>query len=65
MKENNKLPFHEALDKCLDGRTGRWLAEKTKIHESEISRLLSGRLSPTDSQVEKIKEVFPYLVYNN
>lgn len=57
----NELIFHKALEKEMDGRTNRWLAKKTEIHESEISRIISGRLTPTDAQKEKIEAVFPSL----
>ena len=57
----NELTFHKALEKEMDGRTNRWLAKKTEIHESEISRIISGRLTPTDAQKEKIEAIFPTL----
>ena len=52
----------ELLKIALDGRTNRWLANKTGIQESEISRIVSGRLIPTDKQLEKIRAAFPYQV---
>ena len=52
----------ELLKIALDGRTNRWLANKTGIQESEISRIVSGRLIPTDEQLEKIRAAFPYQV---
>ena len=59
-----KLTFQEALIKAMDGRTNRWLMSKCGIHESEISRFTTGRLIPTDKQVEKIKTVLPALSYD-
>ena len=56
--------FHEALQEALDGRTNRWLSNKTGIGESEISRIASGRLIPTDNQREKIEAIFPSLKQN-
>lgn len=56
---DKKLKFHEALELWLDGRTSRWLMDKSKIHESEISRLRAGRLIPTQQQIDKIRSVFP------
>jgi DNA-directed RNA polymerase specialized sigma54-like protein len=47
---------------ALDGRTNRWLSKKTGIQESEISRIVSGRLIPTNKQLEKIRAAFPYQV---
>jgi DNA-directed RNA polymerase specialized sigma54-like protein len=52
----------ELLKIALDGRTNRWLANKTGIQESEISRIVSGRLIPTEKQLDKIRAVFPYQV---
>jgi len=62
--EKEKVTFKDALIKELDGRSNRWLSKRCKIHESEISRMTTGRLIPTDKQVEKIKSVFPNLIYN-
>jgi DNA-directed RNA polymerase specialized sigma54-like protein len=52
----------ELLKIALDGRTNRWLANKTGIQESEISRIVSGRLIPTEKQLEKIRAAFLYQV---
>lgn len=54
-----ETPFHEKLSIALDGRTNRWLSNKSGIHESDISKIVSGRLLPTDNQIAKIKTVFP------
>jgi transcriptional regulator with XRE-family HTH domain len=54
-----KLPFHKQMDIAMDGRTNRVMAEKTGIHESEISRIKSGRLNPTPEQIEKIVAALP------
>jgi predicted transcriptional regulator len=54
-----KIPFHEQLVIAMDGRTNRALAEKTGIHESEISRIVSGRLNPTQAQINKIIAALP------
>jgi hypothetical protein len=54
-----KLPFHEQVVIALDGRTNRVLSERTGIHESEISRIVSGRLIPTQAQVDKIVAALP------
>ena len=53
-------PFHLLLQKALDGRTNRWLSIKTGIHESEISRIVKGRLIPTDVQSKKITDAIPF-----
>lgn len=59
MTQAKKQTFHEVLKTILDGRTQRWLSEKSDIQESEISRICTGRLIPTDEQIEKIKKAFP------
>jgi len=46
--------LHEIIVEKMDGRTNRWLSKKTLIAESEISRILNGRLKPTEKQIEKI-----------
>lgn len=59
MAKTLEVPFYEAVNTAMDGRTNKWLSEKTGIAESEISRILNGRLIPSDAQKEKIKEIFP------
>lgn len=54
----SKKELHEIIVEKMDGRTNRWLSKKTLIAESEISRILNGRLKPTEKQIEKINEVF-------
>ena len=49
-----KKLFHEVVIEKMDGRTNRWLHEKTNIAESEISRILNGKLIPSETQVKKI-----------
>lgn len=61
---NKKLLFHEQMDKAMDGRTNRIMAEKTGIHESEISRIKSGRLNPTQEQINKIISALPDYTFN-
>jgi hypothetical protein len=61
MKQKD-LQFHEKVKIALDGRTNQWLVEKTGIHASEISRILTGRVNPTDIQMDKIRTAFPYKV---
>lgn len=58
MANKEETPYHLKVKELMDGRTNRWLNKKTGIAESEISRILSGRLKPTESQVEKINWVF-------
>lgn len=62
MKKEQELLFHQKLKIALDGRRNKWLCEKTGIHSSEISRIISGRLIPTEKQLEKIRNAFPYQV---
>lgn len=46
--------IHEAIKEKMDGRTNIWLNKKTRISQSEISRILTGRLKPSDNQLKKI-----------
>jgi len=62
MSKTKELQLHEKIKVCLDGRKNNWLVEKTGIHASEISRILSGRLVPTSAQLDKIREAFPFKV---
>ncbi len=64
MKSTNvkELPFHEAVKLAMDSIPNKWLSGKAGIHESEISRILNGRLTPTDEQLNKIIGVFPDLL---
>lgn len=64
MKKEKELLFHQRLKVALDGRRNKWLCEKTGIHSSEISRIITGRLIPTEKQKEKIENVFPELKKN-
>jgi len=60
MKRNIEvIPFCKQMDIAMDGRTNRAIAEKTGIHESEISRIKSGRLTPTKDQIDKIVSALP------
>jgi len=61
-KKENIKDLPKLLGIALDGRTNRWLASKTGIHESEISRIRVGRLIPTEKQLEKIRAAFPFKV---
>lgn len=62
MKKEKDLLLHEKIKIALDGRKNKWLSEKSGIQPSEISRIVSGRLIPTDTQLEKIRNAFPYKV---
>lgn len=62
MKKEKDLLLHEKIKIALDGRKNKWLSEKSGIQPSEISRIVSGRLNPTDNQLEKIRNAFPYQV---
>ena len=62
MKKEQELLFHQKLIIAMDGRRNIWLSEKTGIHSSEISRIINGRLIPTEKQLEKIRNAFPYKV---
>ncbi len=46
----------------LDGRTNKWLHDRTKIAQSELSRILTGKLQPTDEQTKKINAVLNKVV---
>ena len=54
VKENKSKSLPESIRTILDGRPNRWLADKSGVHESEISRILKGRLIPTQKQLDKI-----------
>jgi len=62
MKKEQELPYHEKVKLAMDSRRNNWLVEKTGIHASEISRILQGRLLPTEKQKEKIRNAFPFTV---
>lgn len=62
MKKERDLLLHEKIKLALDGRKNKWLVEKSGVQASEISRIVSGRLQPTDTQLEKIRNAFPYKV---
>lgn len=59
-----KRPFCEVLDEALDGRSNRWLAKKTNIHESDISKLRKGKFNPTPFVLDKIKKAIPGFTYD-
>lgn len=62
MKKERDLLLHEKIKLALDGRKNKWLVEKSGVQASEISRIVSGRLQPTTTQLEKIRNAFPYKV---
>lgn len=51
-----KKSFIDLVREKMDGRTQRWLSNKTKISEPDLSRILRGILIPTDFQVLQINE---------
>lgn len=61
--DTEKKPFSEVLDKAMDGRTNRWLANKTGIHESDVSKLRKGTFNPTQGQIDKIATALPGFTY--
>lgn len=63
--EKEKIPFDKALEKALDGRTGKWLSDRTGLTPAVVSLLSSGRMKPSPTQIEKIKIVFPDFEFNN
>jgi transcriptional regulator with XRE-family HTH domain len=57
IKKNMKLEIkelHTSIKEKMDGRTNIWLNRKTRISQSELSRILTGRLRPSTRQLEKI-----------
>ena len=58
MDKEPKLPFCKQLDIAMDGRTNMWLHKKTKIAQSELSRIRTGRLLPSKDQFERINAIF-------
>lgn len=45
------------VKKALDGRTFRWLAVKAKIHESDLSKKLSGDKNFTAEEKLRINSI--------
>ena len=62
MVKEQELLFHQKVKIAFDGRKHKWLVERSGIQSSEISRILNGRLTPTDRQIEKIRSAFPFNV---
>jgi transcriptional regulator with XRE-family HTH domain len=57
INKNMKLEIkelHTSIKEKMDGRTNIWLNGKTRISQSELSRILTGRLKPSTKQLEKI-----------
>ncbi len=47
----------ELIKVGLDGRTQKWLSEKTGINTSELSLIMTGRLKTTQNQLDKINNI--------
>lgn len=62
--KTEKKPFSEVLDNALDGRTNRWLANKTGIHESDVSKLRKGTFNPTQNIIDRIATALPGFTYS-
>lgn len=45
------------VKKALDGRTFRWLAVKARIHESDLSKKLSGDKDFTEGEKNRINSI--------
>lgn len=54
---------HQKIKKALDGRTQKWLREKTGINQSDLSLIYRGLLTPSKSQADKIKDVLGVDLY--
>lgn len=52
-----KKKLYEVWVEKMDGRPNKWLHDKTDIAQSELSRILAGKLEPSDAQKEKINAV--------
>jgi len=49
--------MYEVWNDKLDGRTNKWLCDKTGILPSEMSQILNGKLNPTKEQIASIEGV--------
>lgn len=50
--------LHELIKEKLDGRTIRWLADKTDLNYTELTRKLKGDLVFTQKDITAINAVF-------
>jgi predicted transcriptional regulator len=57
-----KKQLYQVWVEKMDGRTNKWLHDKTSIAQSELSRILSGKLQPTDEQTNKINAILNKVV---
>lgn len=57
-----KKKLHEIWVEKMDDRPNKWLHKKTGIAQSEISRILSGKLEPSDAQKDKINAVLDKVI---
>jgi len=55
--QKTAISIQEQIQKALDGRTQRWLAYHTRIHETDISKKMKGVLDFSDAEIAKINEV--------
>jgi predicted transcriptional regulator len=48
--------LRQIIDEALDGRTYKWLCEKTGIHSTQMSYIVNG-LKPSKNNLSKIVKV--------
>lgn len=54
--KTKEIPLNIAIRGAMDRRPGKWLSEISGIQPSEISRILTGRLRPSEGQLAKINK---------
>lgn len=45
-----------AVARTVSGKTAKQVSRETGIHESDISRIERGRLNPTESELERLRQ---------
>ncbi len=54
MEETLTIP--EQIEQALDGRTRRWLSMKIGVHESDLSKKMTGKVAFTAAEIDKVNE---------
>lgn len=52
-----EIKISDQIKTALDGRTQKWLRERTGIDQATMSLIITGRLLPTQLHLDKINSV--------
>lgn len=65
MTDKTLVSLPEQVKTALDGRTQRWLSDRARIYETELSKKMNGDVQFTDEEISRINEVLKSNIKKN